>query len=249
MIYFLYGEDLDKARQNLHKIVDGLKAKKPDAEVFRMDSENWNSVQFEELVSAQGLFESKYIVILFCVFENKEIKEFVMDRLALLNKSESIFVIVEKKIDKVSLSKIEKKSTKTQEFVFKEGSSGSSSVEIKSLVVSDFNIFNLADAMGKRDKKALWVMYQKAVSQDLSAEEIHGLLFWQVKSMLLAIQSKTAEESGLKPFVFSKSKSFALNFTKTELGKISADLVSMYHDAHRGLIDFDTSLEKWILAF
>ena len=35
--------------------------------------------------------------------------------------------------------------------------------------------------------------------------------------------------------------------SEEELNKAISDLVDMYHKAHRGEVDFDTSLEKWVL--
>lgn len=248
MIYLLYGNDFKKARENLHKMTGGLLVKKPDAELFKLDVENWSEVMFEELVFGQGLFEKKYIVILDSLFENEEIKDFILNKLDDLKKSESIFIFIEKKIDKATLIKIEKRAEKTQDFVSKDKvGSRSFSMDNKSFDLKDFNIFSLADALGCRNKKDLWVLYQRAIAKEASAEEIHGLLFWQLKSMLLAISSKSSEESGLKPYVFNKSKSFARNYSEKELKKMSGDLVAMYHDAHRGLVDFNVALEKWIL--
>ena len=79
-------------------------------------------------------------------------------------------------------------------------------------------------------------------------EEIHGILFWQVKSIVLASRTKSATEAGLNPFVYSKAKSFAENFNQQELDKILEDIVRLYHDAHRGLHDFETAMEIFILS-
>jgi hypothetical protein len=92
------------------------------------------------------------------------------------------------------------------------------------------------------------LLYQQAVRHDVVPEELHGILFWQVKSMLLATLSKDAKESGLNPFVYSKAKNYAKNFTLDELKKISSQLVAIYHQAHRGEVDFDLALEKFFLS-
>lgn len=248
MIYYLYGEDFKKAKEHLHKMTESLAAKKPDAELFRLDSENWSEAQFEELALGQGLFEKKYIVILDGLFEKKEVKSFILDRLSGLASSESIFIFLEKKTDKPTLSKIEKNAVKVQEFALKEKAGRNFAMEGGSFGLGDFNIFGMADAFGRRDKKSLWVLQQKAAARNIPAEEIHGILFWQLKSMMLALYSKNAEESGMKPFVWSKSKGFAGNYSEDELKKISSELVSMYHEAHRGTLDFNVSLEKFILG-
>jgi hypothetical protein len=66
--------------------------------------------------------------------------------------------------------------------------------------------------------------------------------------MLLATLAKDAKESGLNPFVYSKAKNYAKNFTLPELKKISSQLVKMYHQAHRGEVNFEMALEKFFLS-
>jgi hypothetical protein len=112
----------------------------------------------------------------------------------------------------------------------------------------DFNIFSLTDAFGRRDKKNLWVLFQKAVESGAVPEEIHGILFWQLKSMLLAHACKSAAEAGVKPFVWSKARTFAKNWSEEELKNLSAKMVSLYHDAHRGIYEFPIALERLILT-
>jgi len=54
----------------------------------------------------------------------------------------------------------------------------------------EFNIFALTDALGARQKKDAWILYQKALGAGLSAEEIFFKIVWQVKSMLIAKKTK-----------------------------------------------------------
>ena len=86
----------------------------------------------------------------------------------------------------------------------------------------------------RRDKKQLWILYTQAKREGISDEEIHGILFWQVKAMLLAARSKDAGAAGLNPFVYSKSKGFLKNFEEKEVENISSSLVTLYHDSRRG---------------
>ena len=102
--------------------------------------------------------------------------------------------------------------------------------------------------MGRRDKRGLWVLYQDALAEQVPAEEVHGIFFWQVKSMLLVKKCKTAEEANMKPFPFQKSREYSRNYKDGELENLSSKLVSMYHEAHRGNEDFHISLERFILS-
>ena len=157
-----------------------------------------------------------------------------MDEIA---ESPNVFIVLEGDVDKKTLLAITDVAEKVQLFENKEGKKK-----------PEFNIFSLTDAFGRRDKKNLWVLYQKAVASGAVPEEIHGILFWQLKSMLLAVTAKTAGEAGVAPFVFTKAKSFLKNYTPEELKTLSSKLVHMYHDAHRGIHDFEIALERLILT-
>lgn len=111
----------------------------------------------------------------------------------------------------------------------------------------EFNIFALTDAVGARNKKDAWVLYQKALSAGLSAEEIFFKIVWQVKSMLIASRTKSVAETDMKAFPYSKAKSFLKNFQPGELEKLSEDLVIGYHLARRGEGEVWALVEKTLL--
>lgn len=247
MIYLLHGTDFKKSREKLHSLVDSLLKKKPDASFFKLDSSNISEAQLDELISGKGLFEQKYIVQMDGLLENTKTRDLVVDKIKEISESENIFVFIEENITKPVLKKVEKVAKKVQEFEGKIGGRKFGVVGGGELDLDDFNIFSLTDAFGKKDKKGLWVLYQKAKINNIPAEEIHGLLFWQLRSMITAQNSANASESGLKPFVFNKSLGFAKNFEKNKLKEMSSDLISIYHDARRGIVDFDIALEKFIL--
>ncbi len=236
MLYFLYGTDTDKAREKARELLESLQKKKPDALVSRLDPEKWGEVHLEELIGGQGLFSQKMLIFADRVMENRETEAVVLQNLAAIGESGNIFIFLEQKVLKPILLKITKVAEKVQEF---------ENVEEKKK--PEFNIFSLTDAFGRRDKKQLWVLLQKAFSSDAVPEEIHGILFWQLKSMLLASAAKTAGDAGIAPFVFTKAKSFLKNYKEEELKTLSSKLVHMYHDAHRGIHDFEIALERLVL--
>ncbi|MBA3551175.1 hypothetical protein H0W32_03135 [Patescibacteria group bacterium] len=240
MIYLLYGTNSTKARAKLHDLVASLIKKKPDASHVRMTDEGFDAAHLEENISGMGLFSQKTIVEMDNIFRNKEAKEIVLDRIKDIGKSENVFVFLESILTKADLTKFEKNGEKIQEFT--------EPASAKALAGKDtFKIFSLTDAFGRRDKKQLWVLYTKAKMSDVADEEIHGILFWQVKAILQALSAKNAKDAGLNPFVYQKSIGFSQKFSHTELKKISSDLVSIYHNARRGIIPFDLALEKFIL--
>lgn len=237
MIYLLYGSDADKARAKAQGIVDSLLQKKPDVAFFKVTDENWDQDQLDTFIGGQGLFVQKNIVHIDGVLANKEVKQEVLGKIKEIGQSDNIFVFREGELDKATVAKFEKNAEKVQEFTATE------SVTKKPV----FNIFTLGDAIGRRDRKSAWVLYMKAKQAGLEDEQIHGTLFWQVKSLLLAADARDAKEAGLNPYVYSKAKSATRNFRPGELARISENLITIYHESRRGGMELGDALEKFLL--
>ena len=101
--------------------------------------------------------------------------------------------------------------------------------EFKKRKALKFNVFSLADALASRDKKNLWVLYHKALREGFAPENITGTLFWKVKSMLTAPYPSRL-------------------WSADELRNLSGKIVTLYHDSHRGIHDFEIALERLILS-
>jgi len=230
----MHGTAYEKARTKARELTDTLQKKKPNALFYRITSLNFFEQSLELLVSGQGLFSSKYIVLFDNVFDSKEIKEEVVGALKEIAESENVFIFLEKEIDKKTLEKIEKHATKVQVF---------NTTETKKK--NDFNPFALSDAFLSRDKKRLWEILLETKKRGIAPEETHGLLWWQVKALAITADAKTAEEADLSPFVFSKAKRAEKLFSKDEINTMLFGLVAMYHEAHRGNVDLWIELEKW----
>ncbi|MFA6338579.1 MAG: hypothetical protein WCW87_00755 [Candidatus Paceibacterota bacterium] len=228
-----------------------MQAKKPDAAYIKFDNESISPERLEEVIGGQGLFSIKSIVEISNVLSDKKSKDVLMDKVKEIAESENVFIIRETKVNKPELEKFKKYAKQVQCFelkVKKEVGRKFGLGDGNFFSLQDFNVFSLADALGNRDKKNLWILYQKANQLNIPAEEIHGLLFWQFKTIALSRLAKSAEEADLKPFVYSKSKRYAQNFTEKETKSFLSRLVSMYHDSHRGIYDFNIALEKFILS-
>lgn len=243
MIYLLHGADTDKSRAKMHELVDSLRAKKPDAAYFKMDEEHWNQAELEEYCGGQGLFENKLIIVLDHLLDNEEIAPVLLEQIEVIAASPNIFIILEGKLDNDSLKKFVGHAEKVQEF---EETSAQKAATAKSK--ERFNVFSLAEALGKRDRKNLWVLYRRALLENISPEEIHGTLFWQAKSIALARQAKSAREAGMKDFPFSRAKVYANNFSKQESSELLNKLIHMSHDSRRGLLDISLALEEFSLT-
>jgi len=236
MFYFLYGTNTHKARKKLHELLSLAEKKRPEAELFKITSENWSEGQFDELLISRGLFESKYTVVLDSLFDRKEIKEYILDRLEQLAESEQIFLGLEGKVDAVSIKKIEKHAKQVQEFTKPESNK------------QEINIFSIANGLVEKDKKHLWVSYIDLLSRGAVAEEIHGILFWQVKNMILASKADSQKETGLTPYSYKNALTGSRKYKIEELQNMSGELVNMTHRVRSGDGELEVMIEKWVLS-
>jgi DNA polymerase III delta subunit len=237
MLYVIHGKDTAKARHKLTEMLGSLQQKRPDASLFRVTQENWNDSILDELLGGRGLFSTKYIIVLDGLLSSASSSESIIDQLEVLANSEHIAVMIEEKVSAPYLKKLEKSAEKIQEFELKE-------IMKREAPAS----FDFADAFAQRDTKKAWVLFQDIMSTGTAAEEIHGILWWQMKSVFLAKNSGSIKESGLSPYVHQKSSRAAAKWNGPELDICLNKLVEMYHSAHRGEIDFMIELEKLSLS-
>lgn len=236
MIYFFYNNNFVEANKKAKKLFSDLQKKKRDATFVSLDFLTVSETGLREVLESQGLFESKIVCFLSRILENKELSLDLKKILKDMKESSTIFIWVESNLKKSDIELLSKYSEK------------SSVEETKEKVnKTEFNVFSLGDAFGQRDRKKSWKLVLEVKKRGIPGEEIHGILWWQLKSMILSVSSKNSEESGLKPFVYSKSKIFAKNFTEKELQDMADKLVLIYHEAHRGKLDLYDELEKIVL--
>ncbi len=235
MIYLIYGTDMHKSRKKLHELLDLAQKKRPKAELFKITTENWSERQFEELLVSRGLFENKYTVVLDNIFEKKDCKAYVLDRLEAMRDSGQIFLMLESSVDASSLKKIKTFAKQVQKF---------EKVESKKQI---YNLFSIVDGLLQKDKKTLWISYIDFLRKGAVAEEIHGIFFWQIKNMILASRAKSQNDTGLSPYVYKNALTITRKYKTEELLLMSSDLVEMTHRVRQGEGDLEIMLEKWIL--
>ncbi|MEK7641973.1 MAG: hypothetical protein AAB365_03215 [Patescibacteria group bacterium] len=242
MLYVFHGTDTPAAVTKATSLVASLRAKKPDASYVRVEAAQWSPSIIEEHIGGQGLFSNKYIIFLDRVTENVEAKELFADFAPVMGESTNIFIVLEGKLNAELKKAFEKSAEKMVETEKKEVAKGFGASS------GEFNIFALADAVGARDPFRAWSVYREAVDKGTEPENIIGTLFWQMKSMKLAARAKSASESGLSPFVFSKAKKAAGNYSEGELNSLTEKLITVYHDAHRGVCDAELAVERVMLG-
>jgi len=244
VIYLFHGTDGERARGKWRAVIETFAKKYPTGAIFRPDAEHFSAEQFEELAQGSDLFGEKRLVAADRLLENELALAFVSEALDLIAASPTVFVFLETAPLKDFLRAVEKAGGKVEGF------------EAKFVKHSVFNIFALADALGARDRRQLWVLFQAAQFAGLPAEEIFWKLVWQTKMMLLV--SRTADQSAdkaerelktVKPFVAGKAARYAKNYQPGELEKLSGDLVALWHQSKsEHPRDLAVGLERLILG-
>jgi DNA polymerase III delta subunit len=232
MIFAYFGTDTIGVRKAAHDLAGTYLER--GMTLRSVTPETYVTGVLSDLAGAVSLFEDKQVVILDTPSANPEMFEAAFGGLELLAESENVFIFIEEKLLAPEKKRLEKYAERA--------------TELNAEKAERFNAFGLADAFLRRDKKSLWILLMKAWEAGLSDEEIIGTLYWQVKMLRLAERTKSAEEAGQKPFVYSKAKRALSAFKEGELDSISRDLLSIYHDGHLGKRDIDLALERWVLT-
>lgn len=236
MLYIFHGTDENKSGDKARNLINSLRTKKPDAFYVELNSDNFDSLSIEEHFGGQGLFSNKYIIFINKVAGDEVGREKIIDMLPAMKESANIFILYEGKINAELKKAFEKNGEKVV-----------ISDLLEQKIKKEFNIFALADAIGLKDGFKAWSLYREALENGLELENILGTIFWQLKSMIVASRSKSANEAGLNPFVFSKAKKACVNYKEGELKCLLKNSLELYHDGHRGIVNLELGIEKMLL--
>jgi DNA polymerase III delta subunit len=235
MIYLIQGSDSIRTRHKYDALIESLLARKLDSVAWKIDSENYDEEKLRELIVSQGLFVQKFIVGCDHLIGDKKARTFMLENLPAMKESANIFLILEDELDEKTLKLARKFTEKDLSFDKKLGAE------------KKFNVFALTDALGERDRKRLWILYQQALRAGLEAEkDIFWRLWWVVKQMRFFQNAKDPSVSELKGFARSKIQTYAKNFTSQELENLSGRLVELFHAVRRGEGEMETELELLI---
>ena len=141
-----------------------------------------------------------------------------------MNESANIFVVLEGKLNADLKKAVEKYAEKIVETGEGEEVKGNWSKGGK----EECNIFALAEALDSRNSLKSWTIYRKAIDSGMETEAIIGMLFWKVKSMISATNTST--------------------YSDKELNGLLTDLIKIYHDGHRGLVNAELAVERMMLG-
>jgi hypothetical protein len=161
------------------------------------------------------MFGEKRAVVLDGVLGNGEMRDLILGMPPQFKDSDEPVFMLEGKLDADTRKKLEKYAERTERFdAKKERESG--------------EIFSLAYALRRGDKKALWVGYQRALAREEAPEAIHGVLFWGAKDMLLRSKAGSPERSrGIR---------------------LVAELAELPHEARRRGFELEYALEHFLLS-
>lgn len=230
MLCVFFGNDVVTVRKEAFDFVD---AKKGDREVHLIEAGNFEPNWLGEAAGGVSLFGGSQIYVLDNWSENKEAYEELTNNLEAIGRSGNDFVVIEGTLLAAEKKKFQKWADEMSEY--------------KKAAGEEFNSFSLTDALLKRDRKSLWLLWNEALMSGKSSEELIGVLWWQLKTLRLAEVTNSPEEAGQKPFPYSKAKRALGKFKEGELQAISRELLKVTNESRLGGLESSLAIERWLL--
>jgi len=230
MIYLFVGNRGTRERLHAHR------ERVAPGHIMRITTEDIVHHDMGLLAASNQLFGASFVVFLDGALQEREVREQVLEHAKAMANSENHFFVLENALDAVSLKKLQRHAIHEDvatEAVSKGRQEG---------------FFSIADALGSRDRKKLWVEIVSALYQGAVPEEIHGILWWGVKNMLLVKSARSAADAGINPFVYRKASSFARNYAPAELERLAETVANLLFFARRRGIDSAHALEQFALT-
>lgn len=232
MLEVFFGNDVTRVRAAALARIDALK--KSGVSIEQIDADSYEAGVLADAVGAQSLFGTDTAYLIDTPSTLSTFYEEVLTYVSVCAESPHVFIVIEDALLAPEKKKFAKHANVIEEYK-KQGE-------------ERFNAFAMADSLAKRDKKTLWLQLQEAKAAGLSAEEIIGTLWWQLKTMRLAARTASAQEAELKDFPYNKAKRALSNFADGRIEQLSRELLEVYHQARAGKKDIDLSLEAWVLG-
>jgi hypothetical protein len=218
MIKFFCGKDRDKARAAWRAAIK--QARQAAGVYHEFEAHNFAPVQIEELAAARDLFGGSLAVALDEVASPSGpagealAREFLISRVPALAASPTIFIWYEEAPPAALTRALEKAEVVVKKFDKKDK--------------EERRWFD-ASALARRDRRALWLAYQRELAGGGVAEEIFWPIQWQLRQLLAAGRGGSYQAG--------------------ELERLSSGLVALWQETHsRPGRDLALSLERWILG-
>lgn len=241
MLYLFFGSDYQKARAQFHAAIAQAREKQPHAKVLTVDPTTTPPDDSLDSLTHPQLFADPRIIL---IDEMEEVPgwELTPERASACAAADDIVFAIAGTFSKKSIKEAEKAGGKV--FECKKSAQGAAKAKKDS---SSKSRFALTDAFAQKDKKRAWLLYRTLIDEGAAPEELHGLLAWQIKALVLSAKASSAKEAGLKPFVYQKAKEFLRRWDKKELADTYKEFVTLYHESRRGNRELETAIEKFLL--
>jgi DNA polymerase III delta subunit len=236
MLFVFHGTDHETLQRKADALVNALLHKRPDAARMRITEETFSADALAELAESQSLFGGSYIADVVDVIAHVEAPEAFMAWAHALSSSPNIVVVREQTLPLPVLEKLTQFADKVVH------------ADIATTKpVSIFNVFQLGDSLYARDRKGLWVGFTEARLRGIDEEALMASLWYSVKALSYAAQSKTAEDAGLKSFPYTKAKQASGRYRPEEIDALVRSLFGVQQAARSGEGELSHLLERWVL--
>jgi hypothetical protein len=233
-IHILLGDDTVRARAVLMRSVEEEKAKDPMVLVSRFDDLSFDAALLAEALQQQSIFGGRGIVVIDGILDHEDGEEFYRQKSILQDSPHAVFI--RETAPKKEIVALFKEIGTVEEFPLRK-------------IIEKNTDFAIADAVAMRDKRAAWVELVKQQRAGASMEEVHGKIFWAVKTLYLCA-TQTKEEvlkAGVKDFTYRNYQPRSKNFLVHELEEKLGELKHVYHRAHQGDAELGLFLEQFLL--
>ncbi len=232
MLKLYFGTDRQKVRDAATSFLESNMS--PDGTVTTLDAQSFVLGQISDALGASSLFGGEEWFVVDTPSADASMAEEIKTHLQEMSESQNTFLILEGALLAPAKKSYAKHAASSEEFT-----------AVKN---ERFNTFAMADALASKDRRQLWVLLQNAKRAGLAAEEIIGILWWQLKALRLADVTSNAAAAGMKDFPYNKAKRSLAKFIPGEVTAVSQSLLHLYHDGHAGIRDIDLALEQWVLS-
>ena len=192
MIYLFLGDDVKNKLFNYEKFIKSIPV---STEIFYINRNSFDPTQTESFYSGASLFSVLSAVVFQNFFEYEETRDFILNKLELMEKSANSFIFLESKLNKSILDAFKKSlpdDRQTAPFV--------NIFELPKEKKEKFDNFLVANAFEQKNKLNLWIYFRGAVDKGVGMEELIGVLFWKIKDMIMKKNFRKFSEFKLKNY-------------------------------------------------
>ena len=185
MLYLFAGDDTKNKHSSYEKFIKSIPK---NTEIFFINRNDFDQTQLESLYSGSSLFSALCAVVFENIFEREETRDFILEKLELMDKSANSFIFLERKLNKPMMDTFKKTQAELNIF------------ELLKEKKEKYDNFLVAKAFANKDKFHTWLYFRQMMDMGVGMEEIIGILFWKIKEMILKKNFDKFSQVELKGF-------------------------------------------------